>query len=167
MSSGINDAISNGSNCDLQNQPQVNVQISQRESRSLDRAHSVQVVLPDSEVSAATDNSQCYRTDKNGNTESVISHATTNATTCTRPSSTQLDLSSERADGASVQLNQEVGVTTVTNSSDFKPNTNFDVERNLAYGTNIAIAPEIETSENMAYEHTHPLETLNLQSTQQ
>ena len=149
MSSGIYDIISNGSNCDLQNQPQANVQISQRESRSLDRAHSVQVVLPDREVSAATDNSQCYNTNKNGNTESVISHATTDAITCTRPSSTQLDSSSERANGASVQLNQEVGVTTMTNSSDdlrtidtvtvnmsYQPSTNFDVERNLAYGTN-------------------------------
>ena len=36
----------------------------------------------------------------------------------------------------------------------YQPSTNLNFERNFAYGTNVAIAPEIETSENIAYEHS-------------
>ena len=33
----------------------------------------------------------------------------------------------------------------------YQPSTRFSLERNLAYGTDIAIAPEIETAANIAY----------------
>ena len=41
----------------------------------------------------------------------------------------------------------------VTEDASYQPSTRFSLEMNLAYGTNIAIAPEIEASNNIAYEH--------------
>jgi hypothetical protein len=51
--------------------------------------------------------------------------------------------------------NDELGIPSpnVTENVSYQPSTRFSLERNPAYGTNIAIAPEIETSANIAYEH--------------
>ena len=47
----------------------------------------------------------------------------------------------------------EVHVQLQENAS-YQPSTNFDFTANLAYGTDIAIAPEIPTEANIAYQHT-------------
>ena len=85
-------------------------------------------------------------------------------------------LSSERAGGTDHSLNLEVGDTTgestaenmndeprlpspdvdVHKNASHQPSTNFIFERNSAYGTDIAITPEIETGENVAYKHNDP-----------
>ena len=88
--------------------------------------------------------------------------------------SVEMDLSLERADGTDLLLNLEVGVaikeSTAENMTDecrvptpdvavnalYQPSTNFNFERNSAYGTDVAIAPEIQTSKNIAYEHSDP-----------
>ena len=176
--SGIYDTISNGSNDGLQNQPLAHVDnISQCEHRSQDR-----VVLPSSEVPAASMSPPSGENDNTvndtvvsqfppANPEAIIS-ARPVSSSCTQ--SVEIDLSSERTNGSDLLLNLEVGVTTnepivetqndelrtpktilnITANVSYQPSTNFDFERNPAYRTNVAIAPEIETHENIAYEHS-------------
>ena len=53
--------------------------------------------------------------------------------------------------------NDEFGVIpspNVIENVSYQPSTRFSLERNPAYGTDIAIAPEIGTRANVAYEHT-------------
>ena len=182
--SGIYDTISNGSNGDPQNQPQTMIDnnTSQCQSRSLDR-----VALADSEVPVvvsciATLNNSSLRNESDAEdtaNDAAISQcppvSPVEALIGTRPS-TQLDLSSERANETETEppLNLEIGEITdleeltgvedqigelrilgmnVTANVLYQPSTRFQLERNPAYNTNVAIAPEIETSENVAYEH--------------
>ena len=88
--------------------------------------------------------------------------------------SVETDLPSERADETNFLSNLEVGEATEESTADntndklrvpspdvatnvsYQPSTNFNIESNSAYGTNVAIAPEIQTSENIAYEHSDP-----------
>jgi hypothetical protein len=54
--------------------------------------------------------------------------------------------------------NDELGIIpspNVTENVSYQPSTRFSLERNVAYGTDIAIAPEIETTQNIAYEHSN------------
>ena len=163
MDSGIYDTISNGSKDGLQDQPRG---YAQTESKSLDS----KVVSSDSEILAAN---SCLNnsplSDENGNTVNDIAISqfpSTNPDTA-RLSSTRsvgIDSSSERADlplnldtDTAENLNDEltrIPSPNVTANVSYQPSTKFSPERNPAYGTNVAIAPEIDTSENIAYEHS-------------
>lgn len=189
-SAGINDTNTNN-NSDGQPQEHVHNVIHQHESTSLDG----RVVSPDSEdfasnSSTTTPTDSPLSNEENDNTViyAVISQPPAinpDAVVSARvPSTTHLDLSSERAD---LPLNVEDGDTTdestrenanevreirdestAENLSDelrmlspnvamnvsYQPSTSFNFQRNSAYGTNVAIAPEIETTENIAYEHS-------------
>ena len=180
MESGIYDTISNGSNDGPQNQPQaLQVEnISQCEHISQDR-----IVLPGSEVPAASMSPPSDENDNTVN-DTVVSQfppatspdaiisARSDASSCMQLA--EIDLSSERANGSDLLLDLKAGVTTneptaetqndefrtprtkfnITANVSYQPSTNFDFERNPAYRTNVAIAPEIETRENIAYEHS-------------
>ena len=63
-----------------------------------------------------------------------------------------LDVDTDTAEN----LNDELRIPSpnITENVSYQPTTSFSQERNPAYGTNVAIAPEIETSENIAYEHS-------------
>ena len=66
-----------------------------------------------------------------------------------------LEVREPREDSTAENTNGELRVPSpdVAVNASYQPSTNFNLERNSAYGTNVAIAPEIETSENIAYEH--------------
>ena len=170
MDSGIYDTISNGSKDGLQDQPQG---YTQSETKSLDS----KVVSPDSEILAAN---SCLNnsplSDENGNTVIDIAISQFPSTDTAWLSSTRsvgIDSSSERADlplnldtDTAENLNDELSPN-VTENVSYQPSTKFSQERNPAYGTNVAIALEIDTSENIAYEHSefnNTNETVVLQS---
>ena len=153
--SEIYDTISNGSKDGLQDQPQGHAQ---SKSKSLVS----QVVSSDSEMLAAN---SCL----NNSPLSTVNDIATSQFPSTNPdiaglSSTHsvgIDSSLERAvllldlDTAE-NLNDELRIPSpnVTENVSYQPSTNFSLEKNPAYGTNVSIAPEIETSENIAYEHS-------------
>ena len=61
---------------------------------------------------------------------------------------------------AALRLQEEESITCaevhvqMQGNASYQPNTNFVFAANPAYGTGIAIAPEIPTEENIAYQHT-------------
>ena len=172
MDSGLYDTISNASNDGVQDQPQAHAQ---RESKSLDG----KVVSPDSKIFADNSCTSMLNnspiSDENDNTvddnaisqfPATSSDAVVNASSLPPVHSVETDLSSEKANGIDLPLNLEAGEEStssdefripspnVTVNVSYQPSTNFSPERNPAYGTNVAIAPEINTSENIAYEHS-------------
>ena len=160
MDSGNYDTISNSSKDDLQRQP---LGYTQSESNSLDNK-------PDDEIVAANRcliNSFNDKSIEATNGIAISQFPSTNPDTAKNSSthSIGIDSSSERAnlplnlatDDRAENPNDELGIIpspNVTGDASHQPSTRFSLETNLAYGTNIAIAPEIEASNNIAYEHT-------------
>ena len=141
---------------------------SQHESRSLEN-----VVVEDSEASTTVLNNSppCNGLDANNTVNNgimsqnqpAIDGPLDAAVNCTRPSGRL-----RTTDETEPPVNLQAGVITteLTDVEDqvneprmnimvnvsYQPSTCFNFERNPACGTDIAVAPEIETSENIAYE---------------
>ena len=172
--SEIYETISNGSDDELHNQPQVVLDdnSSQHESRSLEN-----VVVEDSEASTTVLNNSppCNGHDANNTVNNgimsqnqpAIASPLDAAVNCTRPSDRLR--TTDETDETEPPVNLQAGVITteltdvedqvneprmniMVNVSYQPSSTCFNIERNPAYGTDIAVAPEIETSENIAYE---------------
>jgi hypothetical protein len=161
MDSGMYEIISNSSKDNLQNQPQ-------SESKSLDNKLDGEIIANRCSINNSPFN------DKSGEATNDIIIAisqspSSNPDTATKDSSTHsvgTDSPSERAnlplnqaiDDRAEDPNDELGIIpspNVTENVSYQPSTRFSLERNPAYGTDIAIAPEIETTQNIAYEHSN------------
>jgi hypothetical protein len=136
---GIYDTISNSHRDDPQNQPQTRTQGYHKS---------------DGEVIAATNNiaiSQLPST--NPDTARLSS---THSHSPSERANLPLNLATNRAEIP--KFNDEgIPSPNTTENVSYQPSTRFSLERNPAYGSkDIAIAPEIETSTNIAYEHINP-----------
>ena len=155
--SGNYDTISNGSKDDLQRQPPG---YTQSESNSLDNKL-------DDETTAAN---RCLINPFNDESVEATNGIAISQFPSTNPDTAKdsathsigIDSPSERAnlplnlatDDRAENPNDEFGVIpspNVIENVSYQPSTRFSLERNPAYGTDIAIAPEIGTRANIAY----------------
>ena len=157
MDSGNYDIISNGSKDDLQKQPPG---YTQSESNSLDNK------LDDETIAA----NRCLNNSFSDESVEATNGIATSQFLSTNPDTAKdsathsigIDSPSERAnlplnlatDDRAENPNDEFGVIpspNVIENVSYQPSTRFSLERNPAYGTDIAITPEIETDANIAY----------------
>jgi hypothetical protein len=135
MDPGIYDTISNSRRDDLQNQP---------------LTHTQGYHKSDGEIIAATSNIAISRLlSTNPETARLSS---THSYSPSEEANLPLNLATNRAEIP--KFNDEgIPSPNTTENVSYQPSTRFSLERNPAYRTNIAIAPEIETSANIAYEY--------------
>ena len=155
MDSGNYDTISNGSKYDLQRQP---LGYTQSESNSLDNKLDDETIIT---ANRCLINSFSDESVEATNGIAISRFPSTNPDTA-KDSATHsigIDSPSERANlplnlATDDRANDELGnipSPNVIENISYQPSTRFSLERNPAYGTDIAIAPEIETNASIAY----------------
>jgi hypothetical protein len=156
MDSGIYDTLSNSNRDNLQNQ-----QLTHTQTRSESKSP---VNKSDGETIAA--NRCLFNSPFNDKGGEAMNDVALSQFPSTNPDTAMLSFThsyspSERANlplnlatttRAEILNNAELGIPS-SNTTEYQLSTRFSLERNPAYGANIAIAPEIETSANIAYEH--------------
>jgi hypothetical protein len=138
MDSRIYDTISNSHRDDPQNQPLTHTQGYHKSDREI--------------IAATNDVAISLLPSTNPDTARL---SATHSYSPSERANLPLNLATNRAEIP----NDELGIPSpnTTENVSYQPSTRFSLERNPAYGTkNIAIAPEIETSTNIAYEHINP-----------
>jgi hypothetical protein len=130
MDSRIYDSISNSNRYNPQNQP---------------LTHTQGFHKSDGEVIAATSNIAISQLPSTNPDTARLS--ATHSYSPSERANLPLNLATNRAEIP----NDELGIPSpnTTENVSYQPSTRFSLERNPAYGTSIAIAPEIETSANI------------------